>query len=61
MTVFSRDPREHWLKPHFSKNEVAKSGYTISAAIAFTGASLHNHKLMPNTLSAWPFAKVNET
>jgi len=27
MAVFSRDPREHWLKPHFSKNEVANSGY----------------------------------
>ena len=26
MAVFSRDPREHWLKPHFSKNEVANSG-----------------------------------
>ena len=26
MAVFSRDPREHWPKPHFSKNEVAKSG-----------------------------------
>ena len=28
MADFSRDPREHWLKPHFSKNEVANSGYT---------------------------------
>ena len=26
MAVFSRNPREHWLKPLFSKNEVAKSG-----------------------------------
>ena len=26
MADFSRDPRGHWLKPHFSKNEVAKSG-----------------------------------
>ena len=26
IAVFPRDPREHWLKPHFSKNEVAKSG-----------------------------------
>ena len=26
MAVFSRYPREHWLKPHFSKNEVANSG-----------------------------------
>jgi hypothetical protein len=26
MATFSRDPREHWLKPHFSKNEVANSG-----------------------------------
>ena len=26
MADFSRDPREHWLKPRFSKNEVAKSG-----------------------------------
>lgn len=26
MAVFSRDPREHWLKPHFSKKEVANSG-----------------------------------
>ena len=26
MAVFSRDPREHWLKQHFSKNEVANSG-----------------------------------
>ena len=24
--VVSRNPREHWLKPLFSKNEVAKSG-----------------------------------
>jgi len=28
MADFSRDPREHWLKPRFSKNEVANSGYT---------------------------------
>ena len=28
MADVSRDPREHWLKPHFSKNEVANSGYT---------------------------------
>ena len=28
MAVFSRDPREHWLKQHFSKNEVANSGYS---------------------------------
>jgi len=26
MAAFSRGPREHWLKPHFSKNQVAKSG-----------------------------------
>ena len=26
MAVVSRNPREHWLKPLFSKNEVAKSG-----------------------------------
>ena len=30
MADFSRETREHWLKQHFSKNEVAKSGYTIS-------------------------------
>ena len=29
MADVSRNPREHWLKPLFSKNEVAKSGYTI--------------------------------
>ena len=29
MATFSRGPREHWLKPHFSKIQVAKSGYTI--------------------------------
>ena len=29
MALFSRDPREHWLKSRFSKNEVAKSGYSI--------------------------------
>ncbi len=28
MAVVSRNPREHWLKPLFSKNEVAKSGWT---------------------------------
>ena len=28
MALFSRGPHEYWLKPHFSKNEVAKSGYT---------------------------------
>ena len=28
MADFSRDPREHWLKPRFSKNEVANSGRT---------------------------------
>jgi hypothetical protein len=33
MAVFSRSPREHWFKPHFSKNKVAKSGYTIFAAL----------------------------
>jgi len=27
MALFSRGPHEYWLKPHFSKNEVAKSGY----------------------------------
>ena len=27
MADVSCDPREHWLKPRFSKNEVAKSGY----------------------------------
>lgn len=32
MADFSRDPREHWLKPRFSKNEVADSGYTKSPA-----------------------------
>ena len=26
MAIFSRGPHEYWLKPHFSKNEVAKSG-----------------------------------
>ena len=26
MADVSCDPREHWLKPRFSKNEVAKSG-----------------------------------
>ena len=26
MAVSSRDPREHWLKTHFLKNEVANSG-----------------------------------
>ena len=26
MADVSRNPREHWLKPLFSKNEVAKSG-----------------------------------
>ena len=30
MAAFSRDPREHWLKPYFSKNEVANSGYITS-------------------------------
>ena len=30
MTDVSRDPREHWLKPRFSKNEVANSGFIIS-------------------------------
>ena len=30
MTDVSRDPREHWLKTRFSKNEVAKSGYSIN-------------------------------
>ena len=29
MADVSRNPREHWLKPLFSKNEVAKSGYTL--------------------------------
>ena len=26
MAISSRDPREHWLKTHFLKNEVANSG-----------------------------------
>ena len=30
MVFFSRGPHEYWLKPHFSKNEVAKSGLTLS-------------------------------
>ena len=29
MADASRDPREHWLKWLFGKNEVEKSGYTI--------------------------------
>ena len=32
MADVSRDPREHWLKPHFSKNEVANSGNRILSA-----------------------------
>ena len=31
MANVSRNPREHWLKTHFLKNEVANSGYTKSA------------------------------
>ena len=34
MADFSRDPREHWLKPRFSENEVANSGYIIFFAFA---------------------------
>ena len=36
MAAFSRDPREHWFKTHFSKNEVANSGYTIVCAETLT-------------------------
>ena len=34
MAVFSRHPREHWLKPHFSKNEVANSGNVPAVVLA---------------------------
>jgi hypothetical protein len=30
MAFFSRDPREHWLKPRYSKNEVANSGRLLT-------------------------------
>ncbi len=30
MAAFSRHPHEHWLKPHFSKNEVANSGLGLA-------------------------------
>ena len=36
MVFFSRGPHEYWLKPHFSKNEVAKSGYTKSDRLRTT-------------------------
>ncbi|MBQ6329286.1 MAG: hypothetical protein IJI35_09760, partial [Kiritimatiellae bacterium] len=39
MATFSRGPREHWLKPHFSKIQVAKSGYSKSPASPFPVAS----------------------
>ena len=29
MALFSRDPHEHWPKRHFSKNEVANSGFIM--------------------------------
>ena len=35
MADFSRDPREHWLKPRFSKNEVANSGYNKNRVSVF--------------------------
>ena len=34
MANVSRNPREHWLKTHFLKNEVANSGYTTYLAYA---------------------------
>lgn len=38
MADFSRDPREHWLKPRFSKNEVANSGSRLlTREILYTG------------------------
>ena len=37
MADVSRDPREHWLKPHFSKNEVANSG-SDGARVKFAAA-----------------------
>ena len=37
MALFSRGPHEYWLKPHFSKNEVAKSGYTKSRMLVTLG------------------------
>ena len=40
MADFSRDPREHWLKPRFSKNEVANSGWTPGAPLALPALSL---------------------
>ncbi|MBQ3288855.1 MAG: hypothetical protein IJH50_05535, partial [Kiritimatiellae bacterium] len=33
MAFFSRDPREHWPKPHFSKIKVANSGYIKNSAL----------------------------
>jgi hypothetical protein len=41
MAVFSRDPREHWLKPHFSKNEVANSGVGYADAKRLADFPLH--------------------
>ena len=37
MADFSRDPREHWLKPRFSKNEVANSGNVMEFFLALDG------------------------
>ena len=50
MAVVSRNPREHWLKPLFSKNEVAKSGYIISGFIASDEERYAN---MMNTLRSF--------
>ena len=47
MVAFSRDPREHWLKPRYSKNEVANSGATNG-----TGASDWSPWQAPSTTRA---------
>ena len=39
MDDVSRDPREHWLKPHFSKNEVANSGPVCRESQALISAA----------------------
>ena len=33
MAFSSRDPREHWLKTHFPKNQVANSGYITGGEV----------------------------
>ena len=60
MALFSRDPREHWLKSRFSKNEVAKSGYIKSPSLPAMALAPPAHHVSVPYQSVLLDAAINE-